>query len=316
MLHIPYIEVDAHNIVPVWTASPKLEYGAYTIRPKILRLLPEFLDDFPVIARHPYTTAVTVPAAKWERVAAALRVDMHVGGAPSCEPGETAARAMLDEFIAGRLPAYGAHHSDPTKDVLSHLSPYLHFGHISAQRIALEVQRLPETPSTADFLEELIVRRELADNFCQYNERYDSFEAFPAWAKQSLTMHRGDTRTHLYTLDQFECAGTHDPLWNAAQQEMVTTGRMHGYMRMYWAKKILEWSESPEEAIMIALYLNDRYELDGRDPNGYTGIAWSIGGVHDRAWFDRPVYGKIRYMNANGCARKFDVQQYCSRFQS
>jgi deoxyribodipyrimidine photo-lyase len=313
-LRAAFIEVDAHNIVPVWKASAKLEYGASTMRPKLYRLLPEFLDEFPAIVRHPYAPAHPAPEVHWEHAASMVRADMRTGGSPSCEPGEAAARLALEEFLHHRLSAYGAERNDPTLDGQSRLSPYLHFGHISAQRVALEVQRRGETSSSTDFLEELIVRRELADNFCHYNERYDSFEGFPEWAKQSLNMHRNDERMHRYTIGEFEHAQTHDRLWNAAQGEMLATGRMHGYMRMYWAKKILEWSTSPEEALAIAVYLNDTYELDGRDPNGYAGIAWSIGGVHDRAWGERPVYGKVRYMNANGCARKFDVNEYCSRF--
>ena len=313
-LHATIIEVDAHNIVPVWKASTKREYAASTMRPKLYRLLPEFLDDFPAIVRHPYTSAHPAPEVHWEQAASMVRSEMRTTGSPSCEPGEAAARRALEGFLHRRLSAYGAERNDPTLDGQSHLSPYLHFGHISAQRIALEVQRREETPSSTDFLEELIVRRELADNFCHYNDRYDSLEGFPEWAKLTLNMHRNDERTHRYTLEEFEQARTHDRLWNAAQGEMLTTGRMHGYMRMYWAKKILEWSASPEEALAIAVYLNDTYELDGRDPNGYAGIAWSIGGVHDRAWGERPVYGKVRYMNANGCARKFDVNEYCRRF--
>lgn len=160
----------------------------------------------------------------------------------------------------------------------------------------------------------MIIRRELADNFCYFNKNYDSFDGFHSWAKESLNLHRKDKRDFVYNLEQFELAKTHDDLWNAAQIEMVNTGKMHGYMRMYWAKKILEWSKSPEEAMRIAIYLNDKYELDGRDPNGYAGIAWSIGGVHDRAWFERPVYGKVRYMNYNGCAKKFDVKKYIDKY--
>jgi deoxyribodipyrimidine photo-lyase len=158
-----------------------------------------------------------------------------------------------------------------------------------------------------------VVRRELAENFCFYNPNYDSFDGIKNWAKETLSAHRSDVREYLYTEEQFERAETHDPLWNAAQLEMVKTGKMHGYMRMYWAKKILEWTASPEEAIAIALKLNDRYELDGRDPNGFVGVLWSIGGIHDRAWSNRPVFGKIRYMNYNGCKRKFDVKTYIEK---
>lgn len=165
------------------------------------------------------------------------------------------------------------------------------------------------------FLEELIIRRELSDNFCFYNEDYDNFKGFPEWAKKTLQKHKNDKREYLYSAIEFERALTHDELWNAAQMEIVRKGKMHGYMRMYWAKKILEWSESPEKAMEIAIYLNDRYGLDGRDPNGYTGIAWSIGGVHDRAWNERKIFGKIRYMSHGGCKSKFDVEKYIEQIK-
>ena len=158
-----------------------------------------------------------------------------------------------------------------------------------------------------NFLEELVVRRELADNFCLYESAYDRFDGFPDWARQTLNQHRSDKREYLYTLNEFERGKTHERLWNACQQDLIRSGKLHGYLRMYWAKKILEWTPDPETALDYAIILNDRYSLDGRDPNGYTGIAWSIGGVHDRAWRERPVFGKIRYMNEAGCRRKFDV---------
>jgi deoxyribodipyrimidine photo-lyase len=154
------------------------------------------------------------------------------------------------------------------------------------------------------------VRRELSDNFCFYNDHYDSVEGFPEWAKKTLDQHMKDKRPYLYFLEDFKGARTHDDLWNASQMEMVKRGKMHGYMRMYWAKKILEWTRSPDEAMETAIYLNDMFELDGRDPNGYAGIAWSIGGVHDRAWNERNVFGKIRYMSYNGCKSKFNIHSY------
>ena len=160
------------------------------------------------------------------------------------------------------------------------------------------------------FLEQLIIRRELSENFCFYNDKYDDYEGFPAWAKKSLNAHRNDEREYIYSLENLDSAETHDALWNAAQQEMKYKGKMHGYMRMYWAKKILEWSFSPEIALENAIKLNNSYEIDGNDPNGYTGIAWSIGGVHDRPWFERPIFGQVRYMNYNGCKSKFDVRKY------
>jgi deoxyribodipyrimidine photo-lyase len=168
----------------------------------------------------------------------------------------------------------------------------------------------------SSFLEELVVRRELADNFCYYNAHYDQFDGFPNWAKETLREHQKDRREYIYTLKEMEAAQTHDDLWNAAQMEMVHKGKMHGYLRMYWAKKILEWTQSPQDALQVAIYLNDRYELDGRDPNGYTGIAWSIGGVHDRAWKERAIFGKVRYMSYKGASGKFDVKAYIQKVES
>ena len=174
-----------------------------------------------------------------------------------------------------------------------------------------------ELQTSADaYLEELIVRKELSDNFCFYNAHYDSLQGIKPWAIQTLQDHWGDEREYIYSLEQFEQAETHDPAWNAAQTEMVRAGKMHGYMRMYWAKKILEWTKDPEEAFEYAIYLNDRYELDGHDPNGYVGILWSIGGLHDRGWRERPVFGKIRYMNFKGLRRKFNIQAYIKAWLS
>lgn len=313
-LNVPLIEVDAHNIVPCRFVSQKVEFGAYTLRPKINRLLPQFLIEIPRVEYHPYTFDAASPI-NWQAIRDSLTVDVSVKEIDWLIPGEKAAGLHLKNFITGKLESYNATRNIPTEDGQSNLSPYLHFGHISAQRIALDVLSadLPDSSKTS-FLEELIVRRELSDNFCFYNPNYDTFEGFPAWAQKTLNEHRNDKRDYIYSSREFENATTHDVLWNTCQKEMAATGKMHGYMRMYWAKKILEWTHSPEDALAIAIYLNDKYELDGRDPNGYTGIAWSIGGVHDRAWFERAVYGKVRYMNANGCASKFDVKKYCSRF--
>ncbi len=194
---------------------------------------------------------------------------------------------------------------------VSHLSPYLHFGHLSAQRVALHVRAAaaPRDDKEA-YLEELIVRRELADNFCHYNPKYDTVAGAHAWAQQTIAEHVGDAREYVYTRTQFEAGQTHDSLWNAAQLQMVTDGKMHGFMRMYWAKKILEWTPDVQTAITTALFLNDKYELDGNDPNGVVGVMWSVCGVHDRAWSNRPVFGKVRYMNHSGCKRKFDIKAY------
>jgi len=310
-LRIPFYEVDAHNIVPCDVASDKREYAAATFRPKIHRFLSTFLEEAFVPLKTPCPWKARVTPINWQQVRKELKVDSTVKPVDWLRPGEKGARETLGRFLERGLMRYAFGRNDPNQTAQSNLSPYLHFGQISAQRVVQEVMRhAGQSEAREAFIEEIVVRRELSDNFCSYVRNYDSVDAFPAWAKKSLDEHRADERSHIYTRTQFERGLTHDSLWNAAQLEMVRKGKMHGYMRMYWAKKILEWTSTPEQAMRIALYLNDKYELDGRDPNGYAGIAWSIGGVHDRAWGDRPVFGKIRYMSYEGCKRKFDVAQY------
>jgi deoxyribodipyrimidine photo-lyase len=308
-------EVDAHNIVPCRIVTDKEEYAASTFRPKITRLLPEFLDEFPPLIQQ--RENFHKQRINWEAIAISLKTDHSVRPVEWLTPGERGARAVLEKFLERYMEGYADNRNDPNVKYASGLSPYLHFGHISAQRIALEViKNVPRSGHSEAFLEELIVRRELSDNFCFYNHEYDSIAAFRPWALKTLNDHRNDPREYLYSMSQFEKALTHDSLWNAAQMEMVFTGSMPGYLRMYWAKKILEWSAAPEEALHTAIRLNDRYQLDGRDPNGYVGCAWSIGGVHDRPWSERNVYGKIRYMNRKGCERKFDVNRYIARINN
>lgn len=308
---IPIYEVDAHNIVPCWIASDKKEFSARTIRPRIRLHLGDFLTEPGRLRKHPVRPGWSWAGVDWKGLKKVLEADPLVGPVSWLLPGEKAARRVLGKFIKSRLGGYATERNDPASGVQSDLSPYLHFGQISAQRVALEVLR-SEGPveSKEAFLEELIIRKELSDNFCFYVPGYDSYDGFPSWARKTLDEHRADEREYLYSLKDFEGGATHDPLWNAAQAEMAKRGKMHGYMRMYWAKKILEWSESPEEALGTAIYLNDRYELDGRDPNGYAGIAWSIGGLHDRPWPEREIFGKVRYMSYNGMKRKFDIERY------
>ncbi len=313
-LSAPIITVDSHNIVPCSIASPKQEFGAYTLRPKINKLLNDYLQDFPTIPLQKTTGSGRFPEPIWPTIP-----DSHENIPPInwIKPGEQAAAIHLQKFIANKLNGYAEKRNHPELNWLSNLSPYLHFGQISAQRVALEVIKSDTDPEDKGaFLEELIVRRELSDNYCFYNPNYNTFEGFPAWAKISHNLHRNDEREYIYTQETFEQALTHDKLWNAAQKELTRTGKTHGYLRMYWAKKILEWTTSPEEAQSIAIYLNDKYSLDGSDPNGYAGIAWSIGGLHDRAWFERSTFGKIRYMNSNGAKRKFDVEKYIANNES
>ena len=313
-LLIPLYETDAHNIVPCWIASNKQEFAARTFRPKITSLLKEFLTEFPELT--PIDSAMEYIPVTWSDIYQGLNADPMVQPVHGLKPGGKAAKTCLESFLNDRLSSYSVNRNDPTTGATSNLSPYLHFGQISAQYCAMRASR--SDASEADrkaFLEELIVRRELSDNYCNYNDLYNSFDGLPAWAKETLEKHIADKREYLYTSEEFAHRATHEKLWNAAQLELVKTGRIHGYMRMYWAKKILEWSETPRQAFDTAITLNDRYALDVRDPNGYTGVAWSIGGLHDRPWFERAVYGRIRYMNASGCARKFDIKRYIARFE-
>ena len=312
LISIPFFQVDAHNIIPVWLSSDKQEWGAYTFRPKLLKLLPEYLIEFPKVIKHPFKTSNATPNIILNNILSELEIDRKVKSVESIFPGEKMALKLLGQFMNNSIDDYTRYSNNPNYDVLTNLSPYLHYGHISPQRVALELSSMDRIENKS-VMEQLIVRRELAENFCYYNNNYDSFDGFPNWAKDTLKAHYKDKREFLYSFENFESADIHDELWNAAQIQMMKTGKMHSYMRMYWAKKILEWSSNPEIALQTAIDLNDKYELDGRDPNGYTGIAWSIGGVHDRAWFERPIYGKIRYMNYNGCSSKFDVKAYIKK---
>ena len=251
--------------------------------------------------------------------------------------GADAAQYHLEEFIKNKLNTYAVDRNDPSSGSQSDISPYLHFGQISSLQVALRLREValqngddlhylssPKMPQPEEakktimngidaLIEEMVVRKELADNYCHYCKDYDNIGAALEWARKSLDAHREDKRDHLYTLDELTHAKTHDDAWNAAQRQLTSTGKMHGYMRMYWAKKVLEWTESPEQAIEFLIHLNDFYSIDGGDPNGYAGILWSVAGVHDRPWFDRPVFGVIRYMNYEGLKRKFKIEAYCSQ---
>lgn len=307
-IDIPLIEVDSHNIVPARFVSDKMEYAARTIRPKIQRLLQEFLEEFPQIKRQSVTVS-DFTSIDWVAVRNSIEVDENIKPV-DVEPGEAAAKKSLSRFIENRLSRYASQRNDPNAGATSGLSAYFHFGHLAPQRAALAVAATGSGENQDSFLEELIIRRELSDNFCLHMPKYDSLEAAPAWARNTLEEYSHDVRDYLYTYEEFEGAQTHSQLWNAAQKQLLISGNMHGYMRMYWAKKILEWSNSPQEALRIVIALNDRYSLDGRDPNGYVGALWSIAGLHDRAWKKRPVFGSIRYMNERGCRRKFDADLY------
>jgi deoxyribodipyrimidine photo-lyase len=313
---VPFWTVDADVIVPSKLLG-KEHYAARTIRPKIHALLPQFLQPLAnpsakVVWKKPRDLYSMAPELSLLDNFTVIR---SVGPVSSRVGGPEQGRRALQQFLKFRLKDYAANRNHPDLDGTSQLSPYLHFGHIGVHTVALAVKNAhAPLPDRKAFLEELIVRRELAVNFVRFNSNYENFDASEPWADRSLRIHAGDERKYLYTEQQLENAETHDALWNAAQKQMVLTGWMHGYMRMYWAKKILEWSPSPEVAYEVAVRLNDRYELDGRDPNGYAGIAWAIVGKHDRAWGpERPVYGKIRYMSYASTSRKFNSKAYIER---
>jgi deoxyribodipyrimidine photo-lyase len=292
----------------------KEHYAARTIRPKIRALLPKFFNPVPNPSAHVKWRArddlCSLDAG--DGLLESFPIDRATAPVSTFGSGSAAAKRALARFLRARLAGYATRRNKPEIDGTSQLSPYLHFGHIGPHTVATAVRDADAPAADREaFLEELIVRRELAVNFVRYNANYDSFDASEAWADRSLRQHAADARKFSYTEKQLEDAETHDPLWNAAQKQMVLTGWMHGYLRMYWAKKILEWCPLPEAAFEIAVRLNDRYELDGRDPNGYAGIAWAIVGKHDRAWGpERPVYGKIRYMSYESTSRKFDSKAY------
>ncbi|XP_034477525.1 deoxyribodipyrimidine photo-lyase-like [Drosophila innubila] len=314
--HVPITQVDAHNIVPLWVTSEKQEYAARTIRNKINSKLQEFLTEFPPVIKHPHGKETRLQPVDWDAAYKMLTCDMSVDEVDWAKPGYTAACRQLYEFCTRRLRHFDGKRNDPTANALSGLSPWLHFGQISAQRCILEVKRFAgmHKASADAFCEETIVRRELADNFCYYNEHYDSLKGLHGWAYQTLDAHRQDKRSPCYTLEELEHSRTYDDLWNSAQLQLVKEGKMHGFLRMYWAKKILEWTATPEQALEYSILLNDKYSLDGRDPNGYVGCMWSIGGVHDQGWKERAIFGKIRYMNYQGCKRKFDVNAFVMRY--
>ena len=311
-LKVPLWTVDADVIVPSKLLE-KAQYAAHTIRPRLQAQLSTYM----VASKNPQARVA------WKKLEGVLALDPQtditdgwnldrtVSPVTGWRGGSSEALRLLDEFVAHKLKHYGTQRNKPEIDHTSRLSPYLHFGHISPITVALAVQKAdaPKADKEA-FLNQIITWRELAVNLVRFNPEYDNFECAEPWAHRTLAKHASDARPVLYTEKQLENAETHDPLWNASQMQMVNTGWMHNYVRMYWGKKILEWSRTPAEAHRIAVYLNDKYELDGRDPNGYAGIAWSIVGKFDRPWFERPIFGQIRYMSGASTGKKFDSKRY------
>ncbi len=313
------LEVENDVVVPVELVSNKEEPYVRTIRPKIYKNLKFFLK--PIKKNNPLIKSVNqnfnfneLNFQKPEEYLKILNIDKSVKESKYFIGGEDEANKKLQIFIEQKLHKYKELRSDPSVDYQSNLSPYLHFGQISPVKICLEVLKNYSLKDEVvkSFFNELIIWRELARNFAYYNDKYDDYEGIPDWAKKTLEEHKKDKREYLYSLEELENAKTHDEYWNAAQLEMLKTGKMHNYMRMYWCKKIIEWTEDPKKAFDIACYLNNKYELDGRDPNSYAGISWCFGSF-DRAWQERKIFGKVRYMSASGLERKFDIDKYVEK---
>ncbi len=316
-LKIPYWTVDADVLVPS-NLFTKHFFALHIFKPKLYSFFPTYLVSPPHLS----------PVRKWKRpkgfaafdvredvTAGWKHLDRTVAPVETISGGTHAALRRLKDFVVHELADYGDRRNHPESSGTSQLSPYLHFGHIGPRTIVLAVDDALKAGKVRQevrdtFVSELIGWRELSINFVKYVPAYDSIECAEPWAQKTLREHARDKRDPLYTLEQLETAATHDELWNASQMQMVKFGWMHNYMRMYWAKKILEWSPTPAVAFQSAVHLNDKYELDGRDPNGYAGIAWAIAGVHDRPWFDRPIFGTIRYMSGASTGKKFNSKQY------
>jgi deoxyribodipyrimidine photo-lyase len=316
-LQLPFFTVDADVVVPS-NLFPKHQYALHIMKPRLYAELPKFLvPQTRTRANHEWKRPAHFASfpVRDDVTSGWKELDRSVAAVDTFTGGTHAAFARLKEFIARGLDGYAAKRNHPECDGTSRLSPYLHFGHIGPVTIVLAVQRAVKegkaTQAACDaYLNELIGWREISVNFVKYVPHYDSLECAPEWAQKTLREHARDRRDPEYTLEELEQAKTYDELWNAAQLQMVRYGWMHNYLRMYWAKKILEWSPNPARAYEHAVILNDKYELDGRDPNGYQGIAWAMAGVHDRPWFDRPIFGTIRYMSGASTGKKFNSRNY------
>lgn len=307
-LKCAFYQVESSCIVPVEVASNKEEYSAATIRKKILSKIDFFLKEVKKqkpLYRSKYSENKIFNV---EELLSKLNIDRSVLPITEIKPGTNEAKRKLKIFIDKKLKRYAECRNDPSLSYESGLSPYLHFGQISSLYVALEVLKAGEKIN-GTFIDQLVIRRELAINFVNFNINYDNIKCLPKWALKTLFDHENDRRPYIYSLNELEYAKTHDPYWNAAQLQMIKSGKMHNYMRMYWGKKVIEWTPSIEEAYKRLVYLNDKYELDGRDPNGYAGIAWCFG-KHDRAWTERQIFGKVRYMNSAGLKRKFNMNEY------
>ena len=312
-------QVESDVVVPVELASGKQEHAARTLRPKIQEYLEDFLVALTPTKVEKRSTNMHVDGldlSDMEKVLDGMDLDRSVSALSNLyKGGNSEARKIFRRFLKQGLGDYDANRNQPQTDYVSHMSKYLHFGHVSPIWLALQARGASAKQGNIEsFVEELVVRRELSVNFVFYNNDYDSYSNLPGWARETLGEHKGDDREYAYTRKQLENAETHDEYWNAAMKEMVHTGYMHNYMRMYWGKKILEWSNTPEHAYRTTLYLNNKYFLDGRDPNSFANVAW-VFGQHDRGWTEREVYGKVRYMSSGGLERKTKPDQYVEKVE-
>jgi deoxyribodipyrimidine photo-lyase len=310
-LDIPVYEVDAHNIVPCWRVSRRRIMSSTTFKARITPMLQEWLTEYPQIPKLDHAWTDAGPASDWKGALERIGADTTVIPVDWLRSGEEAAHESLRSFVQERLSSYQSKAMDPTARAQSDLSPYLHLGQLSPQRVALEIVKSGAPgDSKQSYIDRLVVLRELADNFCLHTPWYDTLGAFPPWARKSINEHRDDEREHLYSREQLEAAVTHDNLWNATQTELVKIGKIRGALREYWALKILEWTPSPEEALDTAIYLNDKYGMDARDPSGYTGIAMVIGGLYGKPWVSKEVIGKIKSMTYTGERLRYDIHAY------
>lgn len=313
-------QVESDMVVPVELASEKKEYAARTLRPRIQKHLDEFLVELKPTKLDKQSLnmkADGIDLGDIEKVLGGMKLDRSAGALSHLyRGGNSEAKKVFRRFLKNSFGVYDGNRNQPQTDDVSHMSKYLHFGHVSPIYLALEAKDASAGREDIDsFMEELIVRRELTMNFVHYTPNYDSYSCLPDWAKKTLEEHKKDEREHSYTRKQLEDAETHDSYWNAAMKEMVHTGYMHNYMRMYWGKKILEWSNTPEHAYKTTLYLNNKYFLDGRDPNSFANVSW-VFGQHDRGWTERAVYGKVRYMSAGGLERKSKPEKYVEKVEA
>jgi deoxyribodipyrimidine photo-lyase len=314
--HCPVVQVEADVVVPVEIASSKAEVAARTIRPKLTKHWPTYLVPLRRTRVARKSLALEFDGLDLDDIHGVLEeldIDRSVAPNPLFRGGTCAALRALARFLDDAFVGYDDHRNQPHTSYVSHMSKYLHFGQISPVDIALRIMGAVEpSRDRSAFLEELLVRRELAQNFVHYTPNYDAYDALPAWARATLAAHAGDPRAHVYSKEQLVGAQTHDPYWNAAMRELRYTGYMHNHMRMYWGKKILEWSATPEAAHAVALELNNTFFVDGRDPNSFANVSW-IFGLHDRPWPERPIFGKVRYMAASGLERKGNPALYVRR---